>query len=77
METKNKNNDNIAPEFKEYVDSRIIQIIDETIQKIREILDQAEGIIHEIWDIVQIIASIITEAKTMFQKSQQAEEVAA
>ena len=37
MET---NTDNIAPEFKEYVDSKIIQIIDETIQKIREILDR-------------------------------------
>ena len=72
-----KNNDNIAPEFKEYVDSRIIQIIDETIQKIREILDQVEGLVHEIWDIVQIIAAIINEARAMFQKSQQTEEAVA
>lgn len=74
MET---NTDNIAPEFKEYVDSKIIQIIDETIQKIREILDQVEGLIHEIWDIVQIIAAIINEAKAIFQKSQQTEEAVA
>jgi len=74
MET---NTDNIAPEFKEYVDSRIIQIIDETIQKIREILDQVEGLIHEVWDIVQIIAAIINEARSMFQKSQEPEEAVA
>ncbi len=74
MET---NTDNIAPEFKEYVDSKIIQIIDETIQKIREVLDQVEGLVHEIWDIVQIIAAIINEARAMFQKSQQTEEAAA
>ncbi len=74
MET---NTDNIAPEFKEYVDSKIIQIIDETIQKIREILDQVEGLIHEVWDIVQIIAAIINEARSMFQKSQQTEEAVA
>jgi hypothetical protein len=74
MET---NTDNIAPEFKEYVDSKIIQIIDETIQKIREVLDQVEGLVHEIWDIVQIIAAIINEARAMFQKSQQAEEAVA
>ncbi len=74
MET---NTDNIAPEFKEYVDSKIIQIIDETIQKIREILDQVEGLIHEVWDIVQIIAAIINEARSMFQKSQQPEEAMA
>jgi len=73
MET---NTDNIAPEFKEYVDSKIIQIIDETIQKIREILDQVEGLVHEIWDIVQIIAAIINEARAMFQKSEQTEEAA-
>jgi len=73
MET---NTDNIAPEFKEYVDSKIIQIIDETIQKIREVLDQVEGLVHEIWDIVQIIAAIINEARAMFQKSEQAAEEA-
>jgi hypothetical protein len=74
MET---NTDNIAPEFKEYIDSKIIQIIDETIQKIREILDQVEGLIHEVWDIVQIIAAIINEARSMFQKSQEPEEAVA
>ena len=74
MET---NNDNIAPEFKEYVDSKIIQIIDETIQKIREVLDQVEGLVHEIWDIIQIIAAIINEARAIFQKTQQAEEAVA
>ena len=74
MET---NTDNIATEFKEYVDSKIIQIIDETIQKIREILDQVEGLVHEIWDIVQIIAAIINEARAMFQKSEQTEEAVA
>jgi hypothetical protein len=69
MET---NNDNIAPEFKEYIDSRIIQIIDETIQKIRDILDQVEGLVHEIWDIIQIIAAMVHEAKKMFQGTAQA-----
>ena len=63
--------DNIASEFKEYIDSRIIEIIDETIQKIREILDQVEGLVHEIWDIIQIIAAIYNEAKAMFQKGAQ------
>ena len=68
--------DNIASEFKEYIDSRIIEIIDETIQKIREILDQVEGLVHEIWDIVQIIAAIYNEAKAMFQKGTQPTEAA-
>jgi uncharacterized protein YjcR len=68
MET---NNENIAPEFKEYIDSRIIEIIDDTIQKIREILDQVEGLVHEIWDIIQIIAAMVHEAKKMFQSNNQ------
>ena len=61
--------ENPAPEFKEFLDSRIIQIIDETIQKLRDILDQVEGLVHEVWDIVQIIAAMIQEAKKMFQSS--------
>jgi len=65
-------NEKVAPEFKEYIDSRIIQIIDETIQKIRDILDQVEGLVHEIWDIVQIIAAMIAEARSMFQGTAQA-----
>jgi hypothetical protein len=68
METTNEN---IAPEFKEYIDSRIIQIIDDTIQKIRDILDQVEGLVHEIWDIIQIIAAMVQEAKKMFQGNNQ------
>jgi hypothetical protein len=65
-------NDNTAPEFKAAVDSKIIQIIDDTIQKIRDILDQFEGLIHEIWDIVQIVAAMIQEARKMFQNNSHA-----
>jgi len=65
--------ENIAPEFKEYIDSRIIEIIDETIQKLRDILDQVEGLVHEVWDIIQIIAAMIQEAKKMFRNASQAE----
>ena len=68
METEK---DYVASEFKEYIDSRIIGIIDETIQKIREILDQVEGLVHEVWDIIQIIAAVINEAKAIFQKTPQ------
>jgi hypothetical protein len=66
------NTDNATPEFKAYIDSKIIQIIDETIQKLRDILDQVEGLVHEVWDIVQIIAAMIQEAKKMFQNTERA-----
>ena len=54
-------------------DPRIIATIDEMMNKVRDILDQFEGIIHEIWNIAQMVADMFEHIRSLF-RPQRAEE---
>jgi hypothetical protein len=47
-------------------DTQVMEVVDEMMQKIRDLLDQFEAIIHEVWNVASLVAAMIKEFRRMF-----------
>lgn len=55
-------------------DPRVLAIVEEVLERVRTILDLFEGIIHEVYNLAQIIADLFREIRGLFSLKKVEEE---